>query len=447
MSFDPYHRWLGIPPKHQPPNYYRLLGIEIFEDDAEVIDAAANQRMGYVQQRASGDHAADAQKILGEISKARLCLLHSAKKSAYDDRLQSQAGTELNSPPEPTHPFIDRGSAPSSGSSLSFNAYHRWLGIPLKHQPPNHYRLLGIEIFESDAEVITDAAMRQMGHVRLYQSSEHAALAERILNELETARACLVDAARKEEYDGRLRMQAVASEAPASEAAALDRPFLPPSVSSESAMGSSINSLGSSVSRSAADSQIVSPPGVGSSVSRRQEPTGIPGARRRPPPPAAETGQAVPQRSMKGNSKRPLETASFCRVLRKSKLLDEEQLEQVAMVGGTEKDPIALAWLLVKGKLITRWQAEQLLAGRYKFTLGKYTLLKKIGAGGVGAVFKAQQSGMDRVVALKILNRKSSQKQSSLARFQREVEAASRLNHPNVVRALDAGELEGVTFL
>ena len=35
-SFDPYHRWLGIPPREQPPNHYRLLGIDLFEADADV---------------------------------------------------------------------------------------------------------------------------------------------------------------------------------------------------------------------------------------------------------------------------------------------------------------------------------------------------------------------------------------------------------------------------
>ena len=43
--FDPYHKWLGIPPKDQPPNYYRLLAINLFESDAEVIDTAANRQM------------------------------------------------------------------------------------------------------------------------------------------------------------------------------------------------------------------------------------------------------------------------------------------------------------------------------------------------------------------------------------------------------------------
>lgn len=43
-SFDPYHKWLGISPKDQPPNHYRLLGIELFEGVPDVIESAADQR-------------------------------------------------------------------------------------------------------------------------------------------------------------------------------------------------------------------------------------------------------------------------------------------------------------------------------------------------------------------------------------------------------------------
>ena len=44
-QFDPYHKWLGIAPKDQPPHHYRLLGIDAFEDDRDVIDSAANRVM------------------------------------------------------------------------------------------------------------------------------------------------------------------------------------------------------------------------------------------------------------------------------------------------------------------------------------------------------------------------------------------------------------------
>lgn len=56
--FDPYHKWLGIAPKDQPPNHYRLLGIDLFESDPDVIDTAANKQMAHLQSCATGPHVA-----------------------------------------------------------------------------------------------------------------------------------------------------------------------------------------------------------------------------------------------------------------------------------------------------------------------------------------------------------------------------------------------------
>ena len=50
-SFDPYHRWLSIPPQEQPPDFYRLLGVQGFESDLEVIRDAADRQMVHVQKK------------------------------------------------------------------------------------------------------------------------------------------------------------------------------------------------------------------------------------------------------------------------------------------------------------------------------------------------------------------------------------------------------------
>jgi len=89
----------------------------------------------------------------------------------------------------------------------SFDAYRKWLGIPPEEQPPNHYRLLGIGLFESDPDVISNAADRQMAHVRSFQTGRHSELSQQILNELSSARLCLLDPARKASYDAELREQ------------------------------------------------------------------------------------------------------------------------------------------------------------------------------------------------------------------------------------------------
>ena len=57
-----------------------------------------------------------------------------------------------------------------------FNPYHVWLGIPPEEQPANHYRLLGIRLFESNGDVIDSAADRQMAHLRTFQGGKHGDL-------------------------------------------------------------------------------------------------------------------------------------------------------------------------------------------------------------------------------------------------------------------------------
>ena len=89
-TFDPYYKWLGIPPRDQPPHHYRLLGIELFEEDRDVIDAAANRVMSYLKDMATGDDAAHSQTLLNEISRARICLLNTEKKVEYDDQLRQR---------------------------------------------------------------------------------------------------------------------------------------------------------------------------------------------------------------------------------------------------------------------------------------------------------------------------------------------------------------------
>lgn len=91
--------------------------------------------------------------------------------------------------------------------SETFDGYHVWLGIPPTEQPVNHYRLLGITVFESDRDVIDHAADRQMAHVRTFQSGRHGALSQRILNELAAARLCLLNAQQKAAYDEKLRAE------------------------------------------------------------------------------------------------------------------------------------------------------------------------------------------------------------------------------------------------
>jgi serine/threonine protein kinase len=98
----------------------------------------------------------------------------------------------------------------------------------------------------------------------------------------------------------------------------------------------------------------------------------------------------------------------------------------------------AVAECLVTRQTLTRFQAEQLLAGRRRLTLGQYRILDELGRGGMGQVFRAQHVMMGRTVAVKVLPKAKSTSEAEAA-FQREIRMLSRLDHDNLVRALDAG--------
>ncbi|MBN2578515.1 MAG: hypothetical protein JXB10_05940 [Pirellulales bacterium] len=119
-SFDPYHKWLGIRPKDQPPHHYRLLGIDLFENDPDVISSAADQRMAHVRSFQTGRNSVLSQKLLNEIAAARVCLLDGKKKREYDLYLQGRIFTPPSSP----------SAAPPSSPSLPGDEY------PLKAPAP-----------------------------------------------------------------------------------------------------------------------------------------------------------------------------------------------------------------------------------------------------------------------------------------------------------------------
>jgi DNA-directed RNA polymerase subunit RPC12/RpoP len=121
-----------------------------------------------------------------------------------------------------------------------FDPYHKWLGIRDAERPPNHYRLLGLELFENDLDVIDDAAQRQMAHVRNYQLGPNSKLSQRILNELAKARICLLDPDKKTEYDRQLRLATL----PQAPAMPLDPVAPAPQSSSKSPMAQSPAVLG-----------------------------------------------------------------------------------------------------------------------------------------------------------------------------------------------------------
>src|SRR5262245_56344815 len=80
-------------------------------------------------------------------------------------------------------------------------------------------------------------------------------------------------------------------------------------------------------------------------------------------------------------------------------------------------------------------------------SVSSYDLLEKIAEGGMGAIYKGRHQSTGQLVAIKIMQRQVAANPVLLRRFEQEFKAASKLDHPNIVRALEFGEAGGLPFL
>jgi hypothetical protein len=127
----------------------------------------------------------------------------------------------------------------------------------------------------------------------------------------------------------------------------------------------------------------------------------------------------------------------FVRSVSESGLLSGAELRaQLDGLGGEAvvSDAGKLARSLVDAGRLTPFQVSAILEGRApELCIGNYVVLNRLGAGGMGTVYKARHRRMHRVVALKLLSRDPTGQSSLAQRFQREVDTIAQLSHPNIV--------------
>ncbi len=137
-----------------------------------------------------------------------------------------------------------------------------------------------------------------------------------------------------------------------------------------------------------------------------------------------------------------------------SGLMDAQGLNACwnAIPAGKRDDPQhidrRLARQAVQARALSLWQAQQIIAGRTSgFKVDRYVLVDLIGQGGMGRVYLAQDTRLNREVALKILSPERVNNPRAIARFQREARVGAQLQHENLVRIYDFGESSGRYYL
>ena len=140
----------------------------------------------------------------------------------------------------------------------------------------------------------------------------------------------------------------------------------------------------------------------------------------------------------------PANVNELLELINKSGLIEEGRLRGiVAKLCAAAKPPRLprdLADLFVANKLLTRFQADLLLKGKFKgFHIGKYLVLQPVGVGGMASVYLCQRPSDGAHVAVKVLAKDLAENTEIRKRFEREGRAVCNLNHPNIARAFETG--------
>ncbi len=185
-----------------------------------------------------------------------------------------------------------------------------------------------------------------------------------------------------------------------------------------------------------------------------------PKAAARPPAPAPAKGDPKARSDVKAKSDvkglSALDEANLERTVIRRGLVTLAEVEhckaQRAKLAASNKEQSpSLLEVMVAAKALTASQARRVLQevggdGERKLEIPGYQILEKIGKGSMGLVYKAKQTSVDRVVAVKVLLNALASNKEFIKRFDREAKIAAKLSHNNIVNAIDAGEVSGHFF-
>ncbi len=144
----------------------------------------------------------------------------------------------------------------------------------------------------------------------------------------------------------------------------------------------------------------------------------------------------------------PTTAAAFLDWLEANHLLSAEQAHELRPLLPTFADPRALARELLGRDWLTAYQVNQVLQGKGdQLVLGVFRLRERLGEGAMGQVFKAWNTRLARVMAVKTLHKDLVDNARAMDRFRQEIQTAAQLDHPNIVKVRDAEELDGRPFL
>jgi formylglycine-generating enzyme required for sulfatase activity len=144
----------------------------------------------------------------------------------------------------------------------------------------------------------------------------------------------------------------------------------------------------------------------------------------------------------------PVSSTALVKALEQLGLLSPEKLQVATALAASVLQGDQLADALVAREWLTAYQANEVLHGRGEaLVVGPYRLLECLGRGGMGQVFKARHTVLDRLLALKLILPERLGSQQAVERFLREARAAAMLSHPNIVTIHDAGQAGGNFYL